>query len=251
MILELDCGNSRVKWRVIAGDGLLPVEQGCAESDSDLMVQLGALDRGKLAWCRIVSVRSEEETSQLLAALVELHPMTVLQAQSAVECAGVTNGYLEYQRLGLDRWLAMLGAYHLVGKACLILDLGTAATADLVSASGEHLGGYIGPGLPLMRSQLRTHTRRIRYGDLEAERAGRELSPGRSTAEAVERGCTLMLKGFAKMQSEHARTLLGDDCAVLVTGGDAALVLDVLPGARAVSDLVFIGLALACPIRRG
>ncbi|RMT56090.1 Type III pantothenate kinase [Pseudomonas savastanoi] len=34
-----------------------------------------------------------------------------------------------------------------------------------------------------------------------------------------------------------------------MTGGDAALVADVLPGARIVPDLVFVGLALACPLR--
>src|SRR3546814_4187176 len=85
--------------------------------------------------------------------------------------AGVRNGYDDYGRLGLDRWLALLGGFHLASGACLVLDFGTAVTADFVAADGEHLGGFICPGMPLMRNQLRTHTRRIRYDDMAAERA--------------------------------------------------------------------------------
>ena len=148
----------------------------------------------------------------------------------------------------MDRWLAVVGAYQLSGGACLVLDLGTAVTADFVAANGEHLGGYICPGLPLMRNQLRTHTRRIRYDDISAERALQSLQPGRSTVEAVERGCALMLRGFALAQVELARERWGGDFTVYLTGGDAALVSEVLPRARLVSDLVFVGLALACPL---
>ena len=45
-----------------------------------------------------------------------------------------------------------------------------------------------------------------------------------------------------------AGEVLGDDFDVFLTGGDAMLVMDVLPQARVVPDLVFIGLAIACPI---
>lgn len=99
-----------------------------------------------------------------------------------------------------------------------------------------------------MRSQLRTHTRRIRYDDASAERALTSLLPGRSTVEAVERGCVLMLQGFARTQLEQARALWGEDFTVFLTGGDAPLVREAVPQARVVPDLVFVGLAMACPL---
>ena len=198
--------------------------------------------------CRLVSVRSDAETAALVELLQSSFGAVVLCAQPAQVLGGVRNGYDEYARLGLDRWLAVVGAYQLSGGACLVLDLGTAVTADFVAANGEHLGGYICPGLPLMRNQLRTHTRRIRYDDISAERALQSLQPGRSTVEAVERGCALMLRGFALAQVELARERWGEDFTVYLTGGDAALVSEVLPRARLVSDLVFVGLALACPL---
>ena len=58
----------------------------------------------------------------------------------------------------------------------------------------------------------------------------------------------LFRSGFARAQVELARERLGGDFTVYLTGGDAALVSEVLPRARLVSDLVFVGLALACPL---
>ncbi|WP_286915482.1 MULTISPECIES: pantothenate kinase [unclassified Pseudomonas] len=248
MILELDCGNSFIKWRVIHTGDATMVRGGIVDSDQSLIAQVSALASVRLSACRIVSVRSEEETAALCALIAHAFSVTARVAQPAQSMAGVRNGYEDYQRLGMDRWLAALGAYHLAKGACLVIDLGTAAKADFVSAEGEHLGGYICPGMPLMRSQLRTHTRRIRYDDASAERALASLGPGRSTVEAVERGCVLMLQGFACAQLEQARALWGEAFTVFLTGGDAPLVRDAIPQARVVPDLVFVGLAMACPL---
>ncbi|MCX2890369.1 MULTISPECIES: pantothenate kinase [Pseudomonas] len=248
MILELDCGNSFIKWRVIHAADAVIAGGGIVDTDQALVAEVAALVAVRLTGCRIVSVRSEEETDALCAVIAQAFAVQAQVAHPAQEMAGVRNGYDDYQRLGMDRWLAALGAFHLAGGACLVIDLGTAAKADFVAADGEHLGGYICPGMPLMRSQLRTHTRRIRYDDDSAERALVSLSPGRSTVEAVERGCVLMLQGFARTQLEQARALWGEAFTVFLTGGDAPLVKDAIPQARVVPDLVFVGLAMACPL---
>ncbi|MCQ4348413.1 type III pantothenate kinase [Pseudomonas stutzeri] len=248
MILELDCGNTLIKWRLLPVDGAEPWDSGCVETTSELLDRLDACAGAGLDWCRIASVRSEDETLQLLDDISRGRQLRIRRAVAAGQCAGVRNGYLEPTRLGVDRWLAMLGAYHLAGKACLVIDLGTAVTADFIQADGRHLGGYICPGLPLMRAQLRTHTRRIRYDDDEARQAVETLLPGGSTAEAVERGCRLMLRGFVREQCLAAAELLGNDFDVFLTGGDASLVEGVWPSVRSRADLVFVGLGLACPI---
>lgn len=248
MILELDCGNSLIKWRVIGVQDRKSLATGVADSDEVLLRQLQARADLALRHGRMVSVRSEQETRALVTALEQAFSIRLQVAESAEELGGVRNGYRDYQRLGLDRWLALVAGYRLAGGACLVLDLGTAVTSDLVDAAGQHLGGYICPGVPLMRSQLRTHTRRIRYDDATAQEAVLELAPGRETAEAVERGCLLMLRGFVREQYLLARDLLGGECSVFLTGGDAELVKDELPQAQILSDLVFTGLAIACPL---
>ncbi|MGV8919485.1 MAG: pantothenate kinase [Pseudomonas sp.] len=248
MILELDCGNSFIKWRIIRSEGGGIVAGGVVDSDVSLLDALRQIPGLSLALCRLVSVRSNEETELLISALTEVFPVKVLCAASEQCLAGVANGYDEYQRLGLDRWLAFVGAYQLAGGACLVIDLGTAITSDFVSATGAHIGGFICPGVPLMRNLLRTHTRRIRYDEATAQEALINLVPGRSTAQAVERGCALMVRGFVQAQLEMAQEYWGDEFSVFVTGGDAALVKETLPGARVMPDLVFVGLALACPL---
>lgn len=248
MILELDCGNSFIKWRVIHIADATIVGGGIVDSDQALLAAVKALASVRLSACRLVSVRSEEETAALTTLLQDGFGVLAQIARPVAEMAGVRNGYDDFERLGMDRWLAALGGYHLAKGACLVMDFGTAAKADFVSAEGQHLGGYICPGMPLMRSQLRTHTRRIRYDDASAERALSSLAPGRSTVEAVERGCVLMLQGFAREQIEQARSLWGDEFTVFLTGGDAPLVAHAAPHARVVPDLVFVGLAMACPL---
>lgn len=247
MILELDCGNTLIKWRVISSDSGDVVFVGVAANIAELLVELQCLSALSLQRCRLVSVRGEEETTQLIAAIEHAFGLMCCLAKPAPCVAGVRNGYADYQRLGMDRWLAIIGAYQLARGACLVLDLGTAITADYVNAVGEHLGGYICPGLPLMRGLLRTHTQRIRYEDPVAGWSGQALRPGRTTMDAVERGSLLMLRGFAQTQLGVAAECLGADFEVFLTGGDSSLIGDVVPFARVVPDLVFIGLAVVCP----
>jgi len=248
MILELDCGNSFIKWRVLHAEVGALIAEGVVDTDKALVDALRSPVKLSLSKCRLVSVRTDEETGDLIALLKREFGISVVCAAPAREMSGVKNGYEDYERLGLDRWLAMLGGFHLANGACVVLDFGTAVTADFISPDGEHLGGFICPGMPLMRNQLRTHTRKIRYGDQAAEQALASQAPGRNTVEAVERGCLLMLRGFVLTQLEMARSYWGDSFTVFITGGDAELVSDVAPGARVVSDLVFVGLAMACPL---
>lgn len=247
MILELDCGNSYVKWRVVAEGSNFPPCGGVVNAVPDLLDELRsresvvAIDR-----CRMASVRSAEETQKIIDALTDSLHVEIHLASPVGSAGGVANGYREHQRLGVDRWLAMLGAYDMCKGACLVIDLGTAITVDLISESGLHLGGYIAPGASLLRSQLLTHARRVRYDSAESALALKDLSPGRSTAEAVERGCLIMVRSYIAAQIEYAETVLGGEFTTLVTGGDFALTKDI-PSALCVPDLVFRGLAMACP----
>ena len=246
MILELDCGNSLIKWRVIsAADGALLASSVTSQA-ADLAQELLVHGVGKITRCRLVSVRSEEETCALVDVLSSALGVEVLRVCPAKDVAGVTNGYRDQGRLGLDRWLAIIAAYGMCQGPCLIIDLGTAVTVDLVACGGVHLGGYIAPGIALLRGQLVAHTRRIQYEPAETSVALGAITPGRSTAEGVERGCLIMLRSYVASQIGLAEDQLGKDFTIYVTGGDAALVAD-LPGVRCVPDLVFRGLAVACP----
>lgn len=246
MILEIDCGNSFIKWRIL--EGSVSVAGGVVDSDLELISAVSSVPAVHIKGCRLVSVRSDDETQSLIASVTCVFGVEVVLAEPSRFLAGVTNGYDEYARLGMDRWLALVGGFQLAKGACLVLDFGTAITADYVSGQGQHMGGFICPGIALMRGQLQAHTRRIRYDSQSAEHALQLQSPGRTTVEAVERGCLLMVRGFVLTQLELAQQYWGDDFTVFLTGGDASLVKDMVPEARLVHDLVFVGLAAACPL---
>lgn len=246
MILELDCGNTLIKWRLLDRGGR--VRDGDMAPDLvELRRLLGGQERD-IHGCRLVSVRSEQETQIIIEQLSGWLKRQPLVARHARQLNGVRNGYDNFRRLGMDRWLAVVAGYQLAGRACVVIDFGTAVTSDFVGADGAHLGGFIAPGSKLLRAALLDHTRLVRYEDKTSWDL-LDPSPGVNTAEAVECGCGLMLSGFLHEQLRVAQRLLGDDWVVILTGGDAASMVGLLPGSTlVVPDLVFRGLALACPL---
>lgn len=160
-------------------------------------------------------------------------------ARSVSEVGGLRNSYAEPERLGVDRWLAMLGARERVAGRLCVVDAGSALTLDIVAADGRHEGGYIIPGRRLMERALLFDTGRVRF----AEDAGYSLEPGTSTAEAVRHGITAAQVGAL-------RTVLaagdgsGEMFPVFCGGGAESLMSLAGVDGLLAPDLVFEGLEL-------
>lgn len=244
MILELDCGNSLIKWRIVDNAKQI-ITRGVSQHIQPLLADIEDTPF-TITFCRFVSVRSEPETAELLSLLKTCYPL-VKQALSSNECLGIKNGYKDYRRLGADRWAAIVASYYQNNQATLILGFGTAITSDFIDNQGQHLGGFIAPGLLLMRQQLLTNTGRIHYNESLVKNILAPIEqPGVSTEDAVNGGCHLMLQSFISQQLTLATSYLGKNYIVYVTGGDA--IHFTIPQAQYVPDLVFDGLALLCPI---
>lgn len=135
---------------------------------------------------------------------------------SPKQAFGVTNSYESPTKLGIDRWLAFLAAYHDAKKAVVVIDIGTAMTVDLVDKTGLHVGGWISPGFRLMNLALTEHTALVRSGGHHGE----DLVFGQNTKECVQNGCRAALAGTVlyavnKAQSHFAQ----EEVAVYLTGG--------------------------------
>jgi type III pantothenate kinase len=154
----------------------------------------------------------------------------------------------EPHRVGIDR-LAGAAAARLVKPAdhpAIVVDCGTAATVDLVSANGEFLGGAILPGPALMTKALAEGTSRL--PEVAALEQGIvPAMPGRSTQEAIAAGVGWGMRGAVARLVEEARKAFGDgpEPQLILTGGWRAAVRDAVPGAIDVADLVLSGIALA------
>jgi type III pantothenate kinase len=241
LILELDIGNTRCKWRLAGAED---ARAGACAVD-ELAAALAELpERAAIARVRAGCVRGPQVEAVVREAVHEVLGLETAFARSQAVAAGVRNAYAQPQRLGVDRWLAMLAGFAEVGGAVCVLDCGSAITADLVDAGGDHRGGYIAPGLAMMRASLLAATDRVRF---EAAAAATGAAPGRDTAEAVGGGTLLAAAGFLRAARERFEQAC-PGAAVLLTGGDAGAIAACLDfPLRIRPQLVLDGLGRALP----
>ena len=151
--------------------------------------------------------------------------------------AGVRIAYAQPQRLGVDRFLALVAAHARAARPALVVGVGTALTIDLVDANGEHLGGRIAPSPSLMREALHA-----RASQLPA-RGGEFVEFAADTDDALVSGCEGAAAALVAQSRAAAQALLGRAPEVLVHGGGAQSLLGRIEGAAAAPSLVLEGLA--------
>lgn len=229
MILQLDIGNTRLKWRLV--DGTHTVDGGAIVRGDGLI--LPSLEQVP-AQVWVASVAGEEQEALLRR---EFTGLDVWFARTGERACGVRNSYAQPHRMGVDRWLAMVAAWNQAVDAVCVVDAGSALTIDFVSARGTHLGGYILPGLDSMERALLSDTDRVRFADAARD----SLVPGQSTEEAVYNGLLLSQTGAVALaldRLEHTGT-------VYFSGGNGAVLQAALDrGGQFAPDLVLDGLAL-------
>jgi len=202
MKLLVDIGNSRIKWAFgIAGQF---VAQG--EASGDIEASLGVmLESGHVPEeIRIANVAGADAGVRIAATLHKRFGIKPVFAGSAAVGAGIRNGYRDPGQLGVDRWLALCGAFCRYKAGICVVDAGTATTLDLVTIGGEHKGGLILPGIALMQQALFRGT-----GNLARLSASAELGQEDRTFPAV---------GMAGGQVE-ARIVLGQETAAAIRYG--------------------------------
>jgi type III pantothenate kinase len=233
VVLDLDAGNTRVKWRVseagaLRARGALPT----AEVPGTPPEAWAGVERA-----RLVTVGPSPECLGQWLHGVGIAEVDV--ARAGARAGRLRSGYREPERLGADRWVALAGAAARCDGPFAVVDAGSALTVDLVDRDGLHLGGWIVPGLALMQDALLRGTAGVRFVDEGDIRCGR---PGRDTREAVLGGLRTMVADFVGLRWAHHRQ--GEAGARLfLTGGDGPLLAPAL-GAEAelLPDLVLDGL---------
>jgi type III pantothenate kinase len=147
------------------------------------------------------------------------------------------------EQTGIDRVLNVAAAYEQLGKACVVVDAGTAVTVDYCNDKGEFVGGAIAPGAGMMLDALHEHTARLpRVTPFAAP-----TDPlGKSTQQAILHGVYHAIRGMVKEVVETYATELGTWPELIATGGDAAVLFQDWELCHAVApDLTLYGIALA------
>jgi len=224
-----DVGNTRTKFGFYARPNaeLEPPVEFADESENyeRLARRLKDLKAPRARW--IVASVCPQKVERLERLVRELRPDDVFRV---LELSDVKIG-VEYRypkKLGLDRVVAAFSATRFLPNArpILIVDVGTAATVDLVDARGVFCGGAILAGSRIMSESLYEKTEQLpELNDAERKCDAQEFAyPAQETEEAILLGVDRMLSGaIASIYWEVKRSLAQDaeKLAIVISGGNA------------------------------
>ena len=235
-LLLLDVGNSRVKWALVqAGEW---IAEGAAGHDERARL-FDAWDRfpppARAVACNVAA----EARSGPISAYWRARGVPLQWLQAARQCAGVRNLYAPPDRLGSDRWAALVGAWGRLRQACLVVSAGTAVTIDALNGRGEFIGGMILPGKRLMQASLSAGTHALQ------DVAGQSVDFPRNTPDAMASGIATALACAVHKAHQRLSASGPQSPPCLLSGGDAGWLAEQLPfGAIIAPRLVLEGLLI-------
>jgi type III pantothenate kinase len=244
MLLLIDIGNTRIKWARFEQGELRPQSAAPhADWSAPTFVETVLHSGGRCERVLVGNVSGPRMAEIVRSAVVQAWQVEPEFMTSSVTAAGIRNAYPQPQQLGVDRWLAIIGAHAIEQGALCVVSVGTALTIDGVAADGRHLGGVIVPGPDLMVSSLLRNTsdiaQRAQHGT-----ASNELFAD-NTLGAIQQGAEHALAALVERAVGVMRHSLEQTPLVLMTGGASASVEKSLGlPYRSVPDLVLRGLAV-------
>jgi type III pantothenate kinase len=212
VLLTADVGNTEIVLGVFEGEELTQTWRSSTRpertSDELALLLAGFLEhrgldlRGDITGMCIASV-VPDVTGQFreMAASYLTHEPLIVGPGMKTGVSVVTDNPRE---VGADRVVNTLAAFTLYGGPAIVVDFGTGTNFDVISTSGEFLGGVIAPGLQISAGALFGRTARLTRVDLQPPR-----SPiGRSTVELGAPDATVIATGgLAPVVIPHCRTV--------------------------------------------
>ena len=238
--LLLDLGNTRLKWALRQDDGWRA--NGAVAWNEDVAGTLAAAWAGQATPSAMfgASVVDAPREALVAACVDRAFGREPIWLRTPAAACGVRNAYAEPQRLGVDRFLAMVAARADGLAPCVLAGAGTALTLDALAADGRHLGGLIAPGPRLMQQSLLGATAQVRPAH-----EGAVVEAADNTADAVASGCWLAAAALIERFATRMAPALGGAPALRLGGGDAEALLPLLARpAQLAHDSVLHGLAV-------
>jgi len=216
MNLLVDIGNTRLKWAVMQ-DGEIVKGHALVNQQITRYELVGTWKMLTLPErLAIASVGSSPLLELVLSVAVELWPtIEVIPVKAQARAFGVYNAYQQPEKLGVDRWLALVAIRNHYQLPACIVDCGTAITVDLIDADGKHQGGLICPGLTLMKKSLAEGTEALQFHE-----SYYDFGPANFTEAAIYSGTLSAAVGLI----EHVLKKQSNAMQLILTGGDAEII---------------------------
>jgi type III pantothenate kinase len=234
--LLIDIGNSRLKWASVDS------KRNPIERDKKLWDHSGAIDtkllsskehRAELAHyilntiptpsaiglCSVATETAVEQINELLGPWQHCPQFRLLGNSSY---PSLRTQYQNTHTLGADRWAGLIAARQLSNDNTLVINAGTATTIDFLGGNGMHYGGWILPGLGLMRQSLLQNTAGLNVVGLDQASTG----IGLDTASAIDEGSRLAHLGAIAQAMNFAKQQHQAITRVWIDGGHASSLFD-------------------------
>ena len=227
MIIDIDAGNSSIKWRLRNEDGVIVSSKEEYQKSKCLSNLVKATHNcsEKVKQVNLANVCSEEKTTLIKETIRSEFNLEPLILVSTKKIGDIINSYENPELMGVDRWAAILAATELLKSnhsyASCIIDAGTATTIDFVCPDGKHDGGYILPGIRLQIQSLNAGANQIDIGE---DGLDLDLLPGKSTEVAVKNGIILSTVSLIEnsLNSYYSRYKIAPK--LFITGGNGLLI---------------------------
>jgi len=242
--LAIDIGNTRLKWAQYASPqpGATLLRHGAVfleMIDSLAETEWQSLPApASMLGCNVAGEGVKRRVEEQLE-IWDVEPRWVVSSSQA---CGVSNSYDHPSRLGVDRWVAVIGARHRVlaqgpARPALVVMVGTAVTVDAIDTSGRFLGGLILPGFGLMLRALEMGT-----AGLKAP-TGDAVEFPTNTSDALMSGGTDAIAGAIERMHRKLQVRTGQAPALVMSGGAAVKLAPVIElPFELVDTLIFDGL---------
>jgi type III pantothenate kinase len=219
-----DLGNSRLKFAPLRADGGIGEVVAIAHDGASLPPGWNAALPPRFEAAFVASVAAPAVRVALIDGLTShcaLISLARTLARTLAALAGLRVAYAEPAALGVDRFLAMLGARaRNPAGPTLVVGVGTAITLDLIDGDGLHRGGRIAPSPALMREALHARAAQL------PEHGGELRAFADNTLDALRSGCDGAALALVAQAWADAHQLLGTAPLGLFHGGGAAALLD-------------------------
>ena len=227
MLLALDAGNTNVTiglfdgGRLAAHWRLRTIKEQTADEWGILLRNLFALAELDFAVVDGIIVASVvPPLDSTLDAMAQRYfgaePVFVTSATDL----GLKICYENPAEVGADRLVNAVAAFARYGGPCVVVDLGTAITFDVISRQGDYLGGVIAAGISISIEALFSKTARLPMVDFRAP----DRLIGANTVGAIQSGLYYGALGMIDGITERLVAELGPDTRCVATGGQAPLI---------------------------
>ncbi len=126
------------------------------------------------------------------------------------------------KEVGADRIANSLAVFTRHGGPSVVVDFGTSTNFDVVSKTGDFLGGSLAPGIEISLDALANRAAQLRKVEFVKPRS----VIGKNTVEALQSGALYGFAGQVDGIIERIIAEIGPVTAVVATGGLAPLVVE-------------------------